>query len=149
MPTASASEPPLHKLRQFLALRQVASAQLKITTPPTTLAESHQRDCHATSANSIAIRVGNVQRPIRAVKDFDPRALREGCPLSAILSSLTEFVAAGARPRTPLAKAIALVLIIKLFGIVGMKIFVFPGTTRPAVDATAMVRMIGPPASLP
>jgi hypothetical protein len=90
-----------------------------------------------------------VQRPVRAIKDFDQRALPEGCPLSAILSSLTEFFAAGARPRTPLAKAIALVLVIKLIGIVGMKIFVFPGSTRPVVDATAMVRMIGPPASLP
>ena len=68
--------------------------------------------------------------------------------MSAILSSLTAFLAAGVRPRTPLAKAIVLVLVIKLVGIAGMKVFMFADGAQPAVDATAMARVIGVPASL-
>ena len=63
--------------------------------------------------------------------------------MSAILSSLTAFLAAGVRPRTPLAKAIVLVLVIKLIGIAGMKVFMFPDSAQPVVDATAMARVIG------
>jgi len=70
-------------------------------------------------------------------------------PLSATLSSLVAFLVAGARPRTPLAKAIALVLAIKLVGIAGMKVFLFPDSAQPVVDAAAMARMIGPSASQP
>jgi hypothetical protein len=68
--------------------------------------------------------------------------------LSAIASSLSAFLAAGLRPRTPLAKAIALVLIIKLIGIAGMKVFMFPDSGQPVVDANTMARVIGvsPPA---
>jgi hypothetical protein len=72
---------------------------------------------------------------------------RERCPLSAILSSLTAFLAAGVRPRTSLAKAIVLLLVVKLIGIAGMKFFMFPDSAQPVVDATAMVRVIGPSVS--
>jgi hypothetical protein len=63
--------------------------------------------------------------------------------LSAILSSLRAFVAAALRPRTALARAIAVVLIIKLIGIVGMKVFMFPDNAKPAVDASMMARVLG------
>ena len=68
--------------------------------------------------------------------------------LGAILSSLAAFIAAGARPRTPLARAIVLVLVIKLIGIAGIKAFMFADSTRPIVDATSMARVIGLPTSL-
>ena len=76
------------------------------------------------------------------------RALTEGKPLRPILSSLTDFLSAGARPRTPLAKAIVLVLIIKLVGIVGMRVFLFPDSSKPVVDATAVARIVGVSATL-
>lgn len=63
--------------------------------------------------------------------------------MGAILSSLAAFIAAGARPRTPLAKAIVLVLVIKLIGIAGMKVFMFPEGAQPVVDANAMARVVG------
>jgi hypothetical protein len=66
--------------------------------------------------------------------------------LRAIASSLAAFLAAGLRPRTPLAKAIVLILVIKLIGIVGMKAFMFPDGAQPVVDANAMARVEGVPA---
>ena len=51
--------------------------------------------------------------------------------MRAIVSSLAAFLAAGLRPRTPLAKAIVLVLVIKLIGIAGMKMFMFPDSAQP------------------
>jgi hypothetical protein len=63
--------------------------------------------------------------------------------MRAILSSLGDFVAAGLWPRTPLAKAIMLVLLIKLVGIAGIKVFGFPDSTQPVVDASAMARVLG------
>ncbi|WP_449381047.1 cytochrome oxidase putative small subunit CydP [Bradyrhizobium sp. UFLA05-112] len=62
---------------------------------------------------------------------------------------MSAFLAAGARPKTPLARAIALVLVIKLVGLVSMKIFMFPDSTKPVVDATAVARVLGPSTSLP
>jgi hypothetical protein len=67
--------------------------------------------------------------------------------LRPILSSLTAFLIAGARPRTPFAKAIVLVLIVKLVGIAGMKAFMFPDSSRPVADATAVARVLGVAAS--
>ncbi len=68
--------------------------------------------------------------------------------MRAILSALGDFAAAGLRPRTPLAKAIVLVLVIKLIGMAGMRIFLFPDAAQPAVSATTMARVLGvsPPA---
>jgi hypothetical protein len=62
--------------------------------------------------------------------------------LRAILSSLGAFAAAGLRPRTPLAKAIVLVLVIKLIGVIAVRIYMATDSA-PAVDANAMARMIG------
>jgi hypothetical protein len=63
-------------------------------------------------------------------------------PLRAILSSLGAFAAAGLRPRTPLAKAIVLVLVVKLIGITAVRIYMATDSAA-AVDANAMARMIG------
>ncbi len=63
---------------------------------------------------------------------------------SAILLTLADFVAAGVRPRTPLARAITLALVIKLVVIVSMKVFLFSGDARPVVDEATMARLIGP-----
>ena len=63
--------------------------------------------------------------------------------MRAILSSLGAFVAAGLWPRTPLAKAIVFILVIKLIGIAGIKAFGFPDSAQPRVDASAMARVIG------
>jgi hypothetical protein len=75
--------------------------------------------------------------------------LCEGHPLNAILSALAAFLAAGVRPRTPLAKAIVLVLVIKLFAIAGFGVFMLPGSGPPVVDPSAVSRLIGPSMSSP
>jgi len=74
-------------------------------------------------------------------------ATRRQCspPMSAVLSSLMEFVAAGARPRTPLAKAIVPVLALKMIALVCMKLFLFPGpalvdTTERVIGVSALLR---------
>jgi hypothetical protein len=67
--------------------------------------------------------------------------------LSAIFSSLAAFVAAGVRPQTALARAIVLVLILKLVGIVAIKLVMFPDSARPAIDAAAVERIFDPSAS--
>jgi hypothetical protein len=64
--------------------------------------------------------------------------------MSGVFSSLAAFVAAGARPQTALARAIVFVLILKLVGIVGIKLLFFPDSARPAVDAAAIERTFGP-----
>jgi hypothetical protein len=53
------------------------------------------------------------------------------------------FLAAGLWPRTPLAKAIVFVLVIKFLGIAGMRVFGFPDGAQPSVDADAMARVLG------
>jgi len=53
------------------------------------------------------------------------------------------FLAAGLWPRTPLAKAIVFVLVIKLIGITTIKVFGFPDGAQPRVDASAMARVLG------
>ena len=64
--------------------------------------------------------------------------------MSAIFSSLAAFIAAGARPQTALARAIVFVLIVKLTGIVAIKLVMFPDSARPTVDATTIARDLGP-----
>ena len=66
--------------------------------------------------------------------------------MRAIFSSLMAFVSAGIRPATPLAKAIMLVLALKLIGIVSIKLFMFPDNAQPAADAAAIARLVGPSA---
>jgi hypothetical protein len=69
--------------------------------------------------------------------------------LRAILSSLGAFAAAGLRPRTALAKAIVLVLLIKLIGVAAMRIYLSADNVEPAVDAATMARVIGVAAPAP
>ena len=70
-------------------------------------------------------------------------------PLNAILSSLAAFLAAGLRPPTPLAKAILLVLVIKLVAIACFVVFLFPSSARLVVDPIAVSHLIRPAVSLP
>ena len=67
----------------------------------------------------------------------------------AVLLSLAEFVTAGLRPKTPLAKAIAGALALKLVVIISMKVFLFSGDARPSVDAATMSRVVGPTVHAP
>lgn len=71
--------------------------------------------------------------------------------MRGILASLGAFAAAGLRPRTPLAKAIMLVLLIKLIGVAAMRIFLIADGVNQAVDAATMARIIGvaPPSTQP
>jgi hypothetical protein len=64
--------------------------------------------------------------------------------LRAIFSTLSAFVSAGIRPATPLAKAIVLVLVLKLIGIAGIKLCMFPDSAQPLVDPGTMARALGP-----
>jgi hypothetical protein len=70
--------------------------------------------------------------------------LARGHPLNAIVASLGAFFAAGVRPQTPLAKAIALVLAIKLIAIAGIGAFMLSGSVRPVVDTIAVSRLTLP-----
>ena len=71
-----------------------------------------------------------------------------GRVLGAIFSSLAAFAAAAVRPPTPLARAIVVVLIVKLFAIISLKLFMFPDDARPVSDANAVARIVGPTAPL-
>jgi hypothetical protein len=64
--------------------------------------------------------------------------------LNAILSTLGAFLGAGVRPPTPLAKAIMVVLVIKLVAIAGIGVFLASDARRPVVDPIAVSRLIGP-----
>lgn len=78
-----------------------------------------------------------------------PSALQKpGEILNAVISSLAAFLAAGVRPPTPLAKAIMLVLTLKLLAIVAASIFLFSTNERLSVDPGAISRLIGPAPSL-
>jgi hypothetical protein len=70
-----------------------------------------------------------------------------GPSLNAVLSSLAACLVAGLRPPTPLAKAIVLVLAVKLMAIAGAGIFLFSSSGRLVVDSNAVSRLIGPPVS--
>lgn len=63
--------------------------------------------------------------------------------MRAVLSTLGAFLAAGLRPRTPLGKAIAFVLIIKLLGIAAVRTYMVVGGAEPVIDAQAMARVFG------
>jgi hypothetical protein len=47
-----------------------------------------------------------------------------------------------------LAKAIVLVLLLKLVGIVAIKLIMFPDNARPAADSANIERVLGPSMSL-
>ena len=67
--------------------------------------------------------------------------------MNAVLSSIVAFLAAGVRPPTPFAKAIRLVLAIKLVAIAGIGVIMVASRSGSAVDAPAVARLIGPPGS--
>src|SRR5260370_17819497 len=69
--------------------------------------------------------------------------------MNAVLSSLAAFLAAGARPPTPLAKAIVLVLVVKLMAIAAISVFLFSNHGRMVVDSTTVSRLIVPSVHLP
>jgi hypothetical protein len=56
---------------------------------------------------------------------------------------LSAFAAAGLRPRTLMAKAVVLVLLIKLIGVTAMQIYLVADDAKPAVDAGRMARVLG------
>ena len=78
------------------------------------------------------------------VVERSPSAVRKpGKKLNAVISSLAAFLAAGVRPPTPLAKAIMLVLTLKLLAIAAASIFLSINE-GPTVDPGAVSRLIGP-----
>jgi hypothetical protein len=81
--------------------------------------------------------------------DADARRLQTRLSMKAVLSSLAAFLAAGARPPTPLSKAIVLVLVVKLMAIAAIGVFLFSSSGRMVVDSTRISRLIGPSVPLP
>lgn len=68
--------------------------------------------------------------------------------MSPVLATLGDFISAGLRPRTPLAKAISVALLVKLCVIVWMRIYLFGGDVRPHVDGSVVEgHLLGPAAS--
>jgi hypothetical protein len=68
--------------------------------------------------------------------------------LRPIFLTLIAFLCASVRPRTPLARAIALALALKCVGITAIKLFLFPDYARPSIDVAAVENLIGVSASL-
>lgn len=64
--------------------------------------------------------------------------------MKAVLLSLADFFRAGVSPRTPLARAIVLALVIKLVVISAIWLAWFSGDARPRADAAAVARLLGP-----
>jgi hypothetical protein len=65
--------------------------------------------------------------------------------MSSLLSTLAEFVSAGLRPRTPLAKALVLTSLVKLCAVVLLRLFPFNSASLPPVDHEAtQLRLFGP-----
>jgi hypothetical protein len=69
-----------------------------------------------------------------------------GYSMKAVVNSLADFVRAGLRPRTPLARAIAIALAVKLVAVTAIWLAWFSGDTRPRADAAAIAGLIGPTA---
>jgi hypothetical protein len=69
--------------------------------------------------------------------------------MKALLLSLGDFLRAGVRPQTPLAKAIILALAVKLAAIVTIWLTFFFGNARPLADASTIAHLIGPSAPPP
>ncbi len=69
--------------------------------------------------------------------------------MKAVLLSLADFLRAGVRPQTPLAKAIMLALAVKLVAIATIWLAFFSGDARPLADASTLAHLIGPSAPPP
>jgi hypothetical protein len=61
-----------------------------------------------------------------------------------VLLSIRDFLLAGIRPKTPLAKAIVFVLILKLAVVASMQVFLLCGEAQPDVNALTMRHLLGP-----
>ena len=61
-----------------------------------------------------------------------------------VLASLAAFVNAGLRPRSMLARAIVIVLAVKLVAVVAMSVYFHFTDQKAAADAAAVSRLIGP-----
>ena len=64
--------------------------------------------------------------------------------MNAVWSSLGAFLAALVRPRTPLVRAIRMVLFIKLIAIAGMGAFMLAGRGQAPAGAELTARLLGP-----
>jgi hypothetical protein len=64
---------------------------------------------------------------------------------SPLLSSLAAFIGAAFRPRTMLARAIVIMLAIKLVAVAGMAVVAHFTDQSASIDAAAVDRLIGPP----
>jgi hypothetical protein len=65
-------------------------------------------------------------------------------PLHPILSSIGDFVRSGIRPRTPLARAIVFVLVLKLAFVASMQVFLLCSAAQPDVNPLTLQRVLGP-----
>ncbi|HTT46812.1 MAG TPA: hypothetical protein VMG39_02305 [Pseudolabrys sp.] len=63
-----------------------------------------------------------------------------------LLSSLAAFAGAAFRPRGMLARAIVIVLALKLIAVAGMAVFAHFSDRSASIDAAAVERLIGPAA---
>ncbi len=61
-----------------------------------------------------------------------------------VLASLAAFIGAGLRPRTALARAIAIVLAAKLIAVVAMVAFAYFADLNTVADAAAVSHLLGP-----
>jgi hypothetical protein len=84
---------------------------------------------------------------VRAAMERRESVFLRGATLNAVLSSLAAYLVAGVRPPTPLAKAIVLVLVVKLIAIAGAGVFLFSSGGRLVVDSSAVSRLISPSVS--
>lgn len=64
--------------------------------------------------------------------------------MRAVLMSLRAFTMAGIRPRSPLARGIAVMLCVKLCVVVAMRLFLFGGDARVPVDPSVMDDRLSP-----
>ena len=61
-----------------------------------------------------------------------------------VLASLAAFIAAGVRPRSVLARAIVVVLVVKLIAVVAMTAYQHFADQGAAVDAAAVSHLMSP-----
>ena len=61
-----------------------------------------------------------------------------------VLSSIGDFLLSGIRPRTPLARAIVLVLVVKLVLVLSMQVVLLCSAKQPDVSALTIRRVLGP-----
>ncbi|MGD1016215.1 MAG: hypothetical protein ABR863_07210 [Roseiarcus sp.] len=65
-------------------------------------------------------------------------------PAHPILSSIGDFVLSGLRPRTPLARAIVFVLLLKLAFVASLQVFLLCSAAQPDVNPQTIQRVLGP-----